>query len=108
MYAIRSYYESRENITDVVHQVVKLLDPIAAKSGVILEEEKQDGADLFVRMDASQMQQVFINLIVNGIHATPQQGKVHRITSYNVCYTKLLRGCCMGVRSTPRFTKNRS
>jgi len=68
--------KSRENITDAVHQVVKLLDPIAAKSGVVLEEEKQDGADLFVRMDASQMQQVFINLIVNGIHATPPQGKV--------------------------------
>jgi len=65
-----------ENVAEVVHQVVKLLQPIAMKSGVVLDEEKTDDNKMLARMDASQMQQVFINLVMNGIQATPAGGKV--------------------------------
>ena len=56
---------------------------------LILEDDLKN-----INADPIQMEQVLMNLGVNSRDAMPDGGRLifeTRITSYNVCYTKLLR-----------------
>ena len=58
----------------IAEQTVTMLAPLARTRDV--ELEVKDGVEAKVNVDAAQMQQVFTNLVVNAIHATPAGGHV--------------------------------
>ena len=63
------------DITPLLNQVVELLQPMARKAKVTIE--RIDGQDLpQVVVDQSQMQQVFMNLIINGVQAMEDGGRL--------------------------------
>ena len=89
MYAIRSYYESGENFATVA----------AEKSIVMLEDRVQ----VQVTINPEQKDQAAALIKQSGGEIT---GVSNRITSYNVCYTKLLRTMSSGaMRSLRIFRK---
>ncbi|MGB3209376.1 MAG: ATP-binding protein [Desulforhopalus sp.] len=60
----------------VLNQVFHLLSPIAAKKQISLVFNIAPDTKLFCRMDAQQIQQVFMNVIMNSIQATPERKNV--------------------------------
>ena len=70
-------------IADLVREVIELVRP-TLPSTIDVDCQIPDKCP-HVMADATQLHQVLMNLITNAYH---------RITSYNVCYTKLLRGGC--------------
>ncbi|MBW2100080.1 MAG: HAMP domain-containing histidine kinase, partial [Deltaproteobacteria bacterium] len=64
------------NVLSLIKQVFEILSPIAKKQGVVLELTKPEKMTMPLRMDANQIQQVMINLIMNSIQAMPDGGKV--------------------------------
>jgi signal transduction histidine kinase len=58
----------------IAEQTVTMLSPLARTRDVELEVGA--GAEANANVDAAQMQQVFTNLVVNAIHATPNGGQV--------------------------------
>ena len=71
----RSAHKSPEDLRQVARQTVSLLAPIAEKKGVELVVVEPD-EPYVAEIDASQLQQALTNLIVNGIQAMPQGGKI--------------------------------
>ncbi|HVO25554.1 MAG TPA: ATP-binding protein [Candidatus Margulisiibacteriota bacterium] len=63
------------DLNDVVDRVATLLDPEARKHRLGLLRELHDNVPL-VRADNDQIKQVLINLVLNGIQATPPGGVV--------------------------------
>jgi signal transduction histidine kinase len=64
-----------DDLAAVLRSVVGMVDPIARRTGASVELEV--GADVpRIRFDRSQLQQVFMNLIRNGIQAMPKGGRV--------------------------------
>lgn len=72
----RTIVKSRENIELLLHQVVNLLSPIATKQKVSLQLKVQAEAGMECCIDGQQMQQVFMNVVMNGIQASPAGGTV--------------------------------
>lgn len=64
------------NLLFLIKQVFEILTPIAKKQGVVLELIKPEKMPMPLRMDANQIQQVMINLIMNSIQAMPDGGRV--------------------------------
>ncbi|MBW2011136.1 MAG: HAMP domain-containing histidine kinase, partial [Deltaproteobacteria bacterium] len=64
------------NVLSLIKQVFEILSPIAKKQGVVLELTKPEKMPMPLRMDANQIQQVMINLIMNSIQAMPDGGRV--------------------------------
>ena len=66
---------SRTLVAEILRRVVRSLAPLAESSGVriVLED-----ADLWpeAMVDGDQVQQIFLNLVENAIHATPAGGRV--------------------------------
>jgi signal transduction histidine kinase len=52
-----------------------LIEPLATRRGVELAFESED-APVVVEVAASRLQQVVVNLVVNGIHAMPETGRL--------------------------------
>ena len=50
-----------------------------------------DLAPLTIEADRLKLRSILDNLVGNAVKFTPKGGTISRITSYNVCYTKLLR-----------------
>ncbi len=66
---------SRADLRNVVRQTTELVRSLAEKQSVRLEVE-DNGEPLVAEIDASQIQQVVTNILVNAIHAMPEGGVV--------------------------------
>jgi two-component system NtrC family sensor kinase len=71
----RNPHKARVDVAQVVHQVLSLLTPLAAKRHVAVSFDG-DGVPAMAEVDSAQIQQALTNLVVNGIHAMPQGGRV--------------------------------
>jgi len=69
----RAPQKSLVNLKNLSGQVMDMLKPVAEKQKVILELLKNDDFPL-VSIDPFQVQQVLINLVMNGIQAMPDGG----------------------------------
>ena len=94
MYAIRSYYAEVKvgqtiNRNQVLHQLV---DALYSRNEVDFQRGnfrvKGDTVDIFLAYDDKAIRLVFWGDEIEEIYSFDP---VDRITSYNVCYTKLLR-----------------
>jgi two-component system NtrC family sensor kinase len=61
-------------LDELGRKTLALLRPLAAKSGVTLEMPDEGESAALVPLDPSQIQQVLMNLVVNGIQAMPRGG----------------------------------
>jgi len=68
--------KARENIVTLIRQVVHLLQPLAGKQGVGLQLKVAAAVNVYSLVDTQQMQQVFMNIIMNAIQATATRGDV--------------------------------
>lgn len=68
----RSQPTGSENVATIINQVFHLLSPIAAKQEITLLLHVAPKTRLDCRIDAQQIQQVFMNVIMNSIQATPE------------------------------------
>jgi two-component system NtrC family sensor kinase len=70
-----STHKSDESIEEVLRKTLVMLDPTARAKG--LRIELAESAELpTIRIDPSQIEQVFMNIIMNGIHASPEGGRI--------------------------------
>lgn len=72
----RTIHRTSENVVNLLHQVFHLLTPIATKQGVSLQLKVPSEAKVNCHIDVQQIQQVFMNVIMNGIQATPAKSSV--------------------------------
>lgn len=72
----RTILRASENVETLLHQVFHLLTPIATKQGVSLQLKVQPEAKVDCYIDGQQIQQVFMNVIMNGIQASPTRSTV--------------------------------
>ncbi len=68
----KSHHKTLESVETIINQVFYLLSPIAAKQDIILVLNIAPETKMVCRMDAQQIQQVFMNVIMNSIQATPK------------------------------------
>jgi signal transduction histidine kinase len=71
----RSSKPSTTNLTQLIKRTLNLLSPVAKKAGVTVVYEAADGA-MPVHVDQNQLQQALTNVIINGIQAMPQGGRL--------------------------------
>jgi two-component system NtrC family sensor kinase len=70
-----STHKADESIERVLQKTLVMLDPTARAKDVRIEVAKR--AELpTIRIDPSQIEQVFMNIIMNGIHASPGGGRI--------------------------------
>lgn len=67
------------NINEVILDTLLLMETKFAKSGVEVVKRLQSGLPLILG-DANSLQQVFINILINAIHAMPRGGRVEILT----------------------------
>ncbi|TWU35916.1 sensor histidine kinase [Novipirellula artificiosorum] len=82
---------SAHPLGELIEQTVSLAQPLAAKQKVRIDFVQPDHP-LIAEVDASQMQQVLMNLIVNAIHSIEQDGTITISLSHadsNVGYQKI-------------------
>ena len=109
MYAIRSYYGVEANFHIVIGQIASaknigkciskaglrlnqlVLEPLASADAVLTDDEKEAGVALVDIGGGTTDIAVYYDDIIRHTAVIPFGGDVVRITSYNVCYTKLLR-----------------
>ena len=93
MYAIRSYYG---NDKDRPEEIESLLEPIRCGEATLVQGSRylnggrHGGMPLYRRMATRYVHPILFSLAA-GIWAVRSTPLDARITSYNVCYTKLLR-----------------
>jgi signal transduction histidine kinase len=68
----KSHPKTLENVESVVNQVFHLLAPIATKQAITLVLNIAPETKTWSRMDVQQIQQVFMNVIMNSIQATSE------------------------------------
>jgi len=68
---------SIRSATDILDHCIRLLEREAAEAGVELVRDPMEGEPPLVLMDTDQMTQVFLNILINAIEASPKGGKVH-------------------------------
>ncbi len=68
---------SIRSATDILDHCIRLLEREAAEAGVELARDPVEGEPPLVLMDTDQMTQVFLNILINAIEASPKGGKVH-------------------------------
>jgi two-component system, NtrC family, sensor kinase len=82
----RAPQKSPVNLKNLSNQVIEMLKPAAEKQKVMLKLLQNDDIPL-VSMDLFQVQQVLINLVMNGIQAMPDGGQLeiglHMKNSYH-------------------------
>jgi signal transduction histidine kinase len=65
-----------ENIVFLVKQIFQLLHPMASRQHVTFQLNRDDDAEVVLKADGSQVQQVLINLLMNSVQAMPEGGTV--------------------------------
>ncbi|MBC16955.1 MAG: histidine kinase [Desulfovibrio sp.] len=63
------------DVSDVVHKSLSLLELFSKKRDVDIQVDLPEPLPL-IQMDGAKIQQVFVNLLVNAIHATPDGGTI--------------------------------
>ena len=105
MYAIRSYYDgTKDSIKTWYPQLIKSSDPVLNGNTVVTEmsdnppneycvfnDELFNGQDYVLTFSISEYHNVDFNKDVQFYVQSISKDLYFRITSYNVCYTKLLR-----------------
>jgi two-component system NtrC family sensor kinase len=71
----RSPQKTRTDLVNITQQVIALLAPMANKRNVTIGFEG-GGAPVVAEVDGAQLQQALTNLIVNGMQAMPQGGRL--------------------------------
>ena len=71
----RSPQPTTQDLVALVRGTTQLLGSLAHKRGVAFDIDAPDQA-VWARVDPAQMQQALTNLVVNGIHAMPQGGRL--------------------------------
>jgi two-component system, NtrC family, sensor kinase len=67
-------YLEQHAVADIVSDSLPLVQHLLKKTTITVERE--DHASRLVRMNRTELQQVLVNLIVNGIHAMPDGGRL--------------------------------
>lgn len=75
---------SRENMQFVVKQVFQLLYPMAKKQQVAMHLSVDEDTETNIEVDGSQIQQVFVNLLMNSIQAMPLGGDIFVRISHHI------------------------
>lgn len=83
-------HKAPENVVTLIRQIFHLLTPLAAKQGVELCLKVAPEAKVHCLVDGHQIQQVFMNVIMNGIQATPNKGSV-QVEVLNIRLKSMLR-----------------
>ena len=71
----RNSVVSQIDLNEIIESTVTLMTPQAKSSGVKLTAKAADRAAL-VMADPEEMKQVLVNLVLNGVQATPKNGEV--------------------------------
>ncbi len=66
--------KASEDLVRVVHKTIAVLGPLADRRGIVLLAAGRETP--LLEVDASQIEQVLTNLVMNAIHATPRGGQV--------------------------------
>lgn len=85
----KSQPKTLESVETVIRQVFHLLAPMASKQGITLLLHISPETKMGCRMDVQQLQQVFMNVIMNSIHASPQDREV-KVEIANVSLKSML------------------
>ncbi len=85
----KSQPKTLESVESVVRQVFHLLAPMASKQGIALVLNIAPETKMGCRMDVQQIQQVFMNVIMNSIQATPK-GKNVQVEIANINLKSML------------------
>ncbi|SHO49606.1 sensor histidine kinase [Desulfopila aestuarii] len=67
---------AEENIILIIKQIFQLLYPMASRQRVEFMLNREEGAEVTLKADGAQIQQVLINLMMNSIQAMPDGGSV--------------------------------
>jgi len=71
----RSPQPTRHDLVALARQTISLLSALAHRKSVIIELDSR-AEKVWTRVDPPQMQQALTNLVVNGIHAMPDGGRL--------------------------------
>jgi two-component system sensor histidine kinase HydH len=77
---------SIRSVDEILDHCIRVVEREAAEAGVDLARKLDGDAVALVLMDADQMTQVFLNILLNAIEATPRGGKVfagYKIDEHN-------------------------
>lgn len=85
----KSQPKTLESVETIVRQVFHLLTPMAAKQSIALVVHIAPETKMACRIDAQQIQQVFMNIIMNSIQASPQ-GSTVQVQIANVTLKSML------------------
>ena len=91
MYAIRSYYEALQQLDQVIQQNASSAEQLAATSEELSAQAEQLQAGVAFFRTGEQTRAAPPLTSVKKVKAVAGAKRKDRITSYNVCYTKLLR-----------------
>jgi len=67
---------SIRSVDEIIDHCIRVVEREAAEAGVDLEKKLDGDSIALVLMDTDQMTQVFLNILLNAIEATPRGGKV--------------------------------
>ncbi len=82
------------SLNQAVKEVIQVVEPMVKKEGVtIIQELGQEGP--VVTGDPGQIQQVILNLLVNGVHACAPGGRVWVRTSTQDCHLGPIGSCAV-------------
>lgn len=74
---------AQTNVGLLVKQIIQLLYPMGSKQNVFFELVNAEQCESTIYCDGAQIQQVLMNLLMNGVQAMPSGGKIYiKLTKY--------------------------
>ncbi|WP_430614293.1 sensor histidine kinase [Flavobacterium sp. JP2137] len=80
--------KTRVNLTDSLEASLNIMQPLLDERNVVLH--RQYAADLAVYWDSAQLEQVFINLLTNAIHAVAEQEDKSISVATSIAHQRLI------------------